>query len=182
MNKSKCRQDCELAEAVFAEMLNEFQKDIISPRMLMVGTAGNKLTHLNNMPGLDQPWLFSRYKLETLDFDSKWNPDIVGDITKPDKWILEPYDLIHITQVIEHIPNIFDLSKAFAYCLNPNGYVIVDNPWGPKGPDWHGEPPSFGDYWRISKDGMRVLFEKNFEIIQIIDTDANTSCLMKVKS
>ena len=181
MTKSKTRQDCETAEALFAGMLSVLQQDIKNKQMLVVGVAGNPLTH-NGRPGLDNPHWYTGYEITTLDFDKKWDPDIVGDVTKPSKWIIEPFDLIHITQVIEHVPNIFDLSRAFTYCLNSNGYVIVDCPFGPNSPPYHAEPPSFGDYWRISKDGMRVLFEKNFEIIQIIDTDANTSCLMKVKS
>lgn len=179
--KSQTRKDCEAAETYFSLILAEFQSSIKNPRMLVCGVAGNPRTHKNNKPGLDNPGLFLRYEIETLDFDKRWEPDIIGDITTPLKWILEPYDLIHITQVIEHIPNIFDLSKSFKLCLNPNGYVIVDSPFGTNSPPYHAEWPSFGDYWRISKDGIRVLFEKDFEIIEIIATDANTSCLMKVK-
>lgn len=178
--KSKTRKDCESAEALFAGMLMSLQNDIQDKKMLVVGVAGNPPTH-NGMPGLDNPHWFPGYKITTLDFDAKWRPDITGDITKPSKWIDELYDLVHITQVIEHIPNIFDLSKALATCLNPNGYVLIDCPFGPNSPPYHAEPPSFGDYWRISKDGMKVLFEKDFDIVKIIDTDANTSCLLKVK-
>jgi hypothetical protein len=180
--KSKTRQDCETAEAIFAGMLSSLQHDIKNPKMLMIGTAGNPLTH-NGKPGLDRPELFKRYQLTTMDFDPKWRPDIVADLTAKDLPYntIGTYDLIHITQVLEHIPNLFDVSDGLRYLLKKDGYVIIDSPWGPKGPDWHGEPPSFGDYWRISKDGMRALFEKQYEIIEIIATDANTSCLMKVK-
>lgn len=180
MTKSKTRQDCELAEYKFATMLNVLHATINSPKMLMVGCAGNPITH-NGKPGLDHPELFKRYELTTMDFDAKWNPDVVGDITYPPHGSMDRFDLIHITQVIEHIPNLFDVADGLNMLLNTGGYVIVDSPWGPKGPDYHGEKPSFGDYWRISKDGMVALFEDQFEIIEIIDTDANTSCLMRVK-
>ena len=73
------------------------------------------------------------------------------------------------------------LSEALKLLLNKDGYVIIDCPFGPNSPPYHAEPPSFGDYWRISKDGMKVLFEKDFEIVGLIDTDANTSCLLKAK-
>lgn len=179
--KSKTRQDCETAEALFAGALMSLQSDIKNKRMLVVGVAGNPPTH-NGKPGLDNPHWYPGYEITTLDFDKKWNPDIVGDITKPLTWMDEPYDLVHITQVIEHIPNLWKLSEGLKLLLNENSYVIIDCPFGPNSPPYHAEPPSFGDYWRISKDGMRVLFEKNFDIIQIRDTDANTSCLMKVKS
>lgn len=181
MNKSKCRQDCERAEALFAGSLMSLQSEIENKRMLVVGVAGNPLTH-NGKPGLDNPHWYPDYNITTLDFDEKWSPDIVGDITRPLQWIKSGYHLIHITQVIEHIPNIFDLPTTLAYSLTIGGYVIIDCPFGPNSPPYHAEPPSFGDYWRISKDGMKVLFEKDFDIIKIIDTDANTSCLMKVKS
>jgi hypothetical protein len=178
--KSETRKDCEAAEALFAGMLFSLQEKQ-DMKMLVVGVAGNPLTH-NGKPGLDRPQLFFRYEITTLDFDSKWQPDIVGDITKPKEWWDGiGYDLIHITQVIEHIPNLWAVSAGLKTVTKPGGYIIVDSPWGPKGPDYHGEIPSFGDYWRISKDGMRELFQGDFDIIQIIDTDANTSCLMKAK-
>ena len=177
--KSKTRRDCEAAEAFFAGMLMSLQKNVKNPQMLVVGVAGNPLTH-NGKPGLDNPQWYPDYKITTLDFDAKWNPDIVGDITCPQKWWNGAgYDLIHITQVIEHIPNLWAVSKGLKEVSYPGGYVIVDSPWGPNGPDYHGELPSFGDYWRISKDGMMQLFRDDFDIIEIIATDANTSCLMR---
>jgi hypothetical protein len=179
--KSKTRQDCEAAEALFAGMLMSLQDGIKNLQMLVVGVAGNPLTN-NGKPGLDNPHWYPDYNITTLDFDPKWQPDIVGDITKPKEWWEgNYYDLVHITQVIEHIPNIMEVSAGLKTILNSGGYVIVDSPWGPNSPDYHGELPSFGDYWRISKDGMRALFQDDFDIIQIIDTDANTSCLMKAK-
>lgn len=183
--KSKTRKDCETAEALFAGILLG-SSEPIEREMLVVGVAGNPLTH-NGKPGLDNPHLFPKCKITTLDFDSKWNPDIIGNITRPEQWLginntPREYDLIHITQTIEHIPNIFELAEAFKKCLKKDGYVIVDCPWGPNSPDYHGEAGSFGDYWRISKDGMRILFHKYFDIVEIIDTDANTSCLLRVKN
>ncbi len=179
MIKSKTRQECERAEALFAGSLMSLQSEIENKRMLVVGVAGNPLTH-NGKPGLDNPHWYYDYEVATLDFDEKWNPDFVGDITKPWAWTETKYDLIHMTQVIKHIPNLQEVSAGLKYLSK--GYVIIDCPFGPNSPPYHAEPPSFGDYWRISKDGMRVLFEKDFEIVGLIDTDANTSCLMKVKS
>ncbi|HRA10039.1 MAG TPA: hypothetical protein PKX31_00125 [Chitinophagaceae bacterium] len=181
MSKSQTRQDCEAAEADFAAIINLNNVTLLNPTMLMVGTAGNPRTH-KGKPGLDNPRLFSRYTLTTLDFDKKWEPDIVGNIVEPTDWSNGiTYDLIHITQVIEHIPHITELSEAFDALLNRGGYVIVDSPWGPKAPDYHGEAGSFGDYWRLSKDAFTYLFGFDFEIVKIISTDANTSCLLRKK-
>lgn len=181
--KSKTRQDSDRAELIFMEMIQGKHDHIKSPQMLYVGVAGNPITH-NGKPGPDHPSLYTKYRITTLDFDSKWNPDVVGDITKPEVWmdlqsVPNGYDLIHIVQTIEHIPNIFNLGYPLWHCSSHDGYVIVDCPWGPNGPDYHGEAGSFGDYWRISKDGMKALFERYFDIQVCIATDANTSCLMK---
>lgn len=181
MTKSQCRKDCETAEALFAGMLMSLQDKIESKRMLVVGVAGNPLTH-NGKPGLDHPQWYPGYEVTTLDFDTKWNPDIVGNITIPkDWWDGNPYDLIHITQVIEHIPNLWVVPTGLKEVTKPGGYVIADCPFGTESPPYHAEWPSFGDYWRISKDGMRVLFEQDFEIVAVIDTNSNTSCLLKAK-
>lgn len=179
--KSKTRLDCEEAIELFLPLIRGAHLSIKSPQMLYCGVAGNPLTH-NGKPGLDHPHLFKDYNLTTLDFDVKWLPDVVGDITKPrDWWNGRPYDLVVITQVIEHIPNLWDVSAGLRTVVKNDGLIIVDGPWGPKSPDYHGEPPSFGDYWRISKDGMRALFSEDFNIVQISATDANTSCLLQAK-
>lgn len=179
MTKSQTRKDSEAAEAFYAGMLMSLHKDVENPTMLMCGTGGNPPTH-SGKPGLDHPEWFDIYKLTTLDFDAKWNPDIVGDITRPkDWWNGNPYDLIHMTQVIEHIPNLWEVSGGLKEITKPRvGYVILDTPFSYP---YHGEENSFGDYWRISKDGMKVLFEKDFDIIHIWDTPSNTSCLLKAK-
>lgn len=177
--KSKTRQDCERAVAAYAPIVRAGVAHLKKPQMLYVGVAGNPLTH-GGKPGLDHPELFPEFEVTTLDFDKVWNPDIVGDITAPeDWWDGTPYDLVIITQVIEHIPNVWDVPYGIKQITRRDGFVIVDSPWGPKGPDYHGEPPSFGDYWRISKDGMETLFVSNFHIMNIMDTDANVSALLR---
>jgi hypothetical protein len=61
--------------------------------------------------------------------------------------------------------------------MKSNGYLIIDCPFMYK---YHAEPPSFGDYWRITKDGFRHIFQdKKFKILSIIDTNNNTSCLIQ---
>jgi hypothetical protein len=179
--KSKTRNDCETAEALFAGMLMSLQDRIENKRMLVCGTAGNPLTH-NGKPGLDNPQWYPGYNITTLDFDKDWNPDIVGDILTPEQWgthLYKAFDLIHMTQVLEHIEEPWLIQNGFEYLIKKDGYIIVDSPWGPNSPDYHGVENSFGDYWRISKDGMKALFGKKFKIVKTIATDANTSCLLR---
>lgn len=174
---SKTRQDSNEAVKKFMGELPPSVKTC-----LYVGVAGNPLTH-KGKPGPDMPELYQEMEITTLDFDQVWNPDIVADISDPESMENalpnQKFDLIVITQVIEHIANLYNLSDNMFMVLNQNGHVIIDTPWGPLGPDYHAEPPSFGDYWRISKDGMRVLFEDNFHIRECIQTNANVACLLQ---
>lgn len=165
------------SNAAVAHFINTYKlRDLKT--CLYVGVAGNPLTH-NGKPGPDLPELYKNMQLTTLDFDKKWNPDIVGDVTKPATFTSDTFDLVVMTQVIEHIPNIFDVPQAIKTLVNPqSGYAIIDCPWGKSGPGYHAEPPSFGDYWRISKDGMKQLFSNDFHIVETIQTDANVAVLL----
>lgn len=159
--KSKTRSDCESA-------IEEFSRMIPQPaEILYVGTAGNPDGKF------EQPHLFPNAKITTMDIDPKWKPDVVGDITCPPVLLHGLFDLVIMTQVIEHIPNLFDVPSGIIKVLKKNGYAIVDSPFNYK---WHPEPPSFKDYWRITKDGMEYLFHM-FYIHEVINTDNNTSIL-----
>lgn len=160
--KSKTRSDCESA-------IEEFSKLIPQPaEILYVGTAGNPDGKF------EQPHLFPKAKIMTMDIDPKWKPDVIGDITCPPPLLHGLFDLVIVTQVIEHIPNLFDIPSGIDKLLPKNGYAIIDCPFNyPYHPD-----ESFGDYWRITKDGMKYLFHM-FHIQKIIDTNNNTSILVQ---
>ena len=64
------------------------------------------------------------------------------------------YDVVVLDQVLEHVP---DFHKAIENCvqyLRPFGYLFIGAPWQYP---YHAAPQ---DYWRISVDGYRLLFEK----------------------
>jgi hypothetical protein len=171
--KSATRNDCEFAVDKFMTQVRKSHAQRQDLQMLYVGTAGNPLTH-NGKPGPDQPELFTNYNITTCDFDKKWNPDIVMDITNPHIDYFFKYDLIVMTQTIEHIPNIFELQSSIRNLLSKtDSYLLIDCPWNYP---YHGEPPSFGDYWRISKDGFNYLFNK-MHMVDCISTPNNVSCL-----
>jgi SAM-dependent methyltransferase len=165
MSKSPTRQECENAVVQFAEYINGKLPN--GGNLLYVGIAGDP-------PGGEYSPLFNKnFKIKTFDISEKWNPDIVGDITKI---VFEEntWDVIVCVQTIEHIPNIWDAPKEILRILKQDGYLIVDCPWNYP---YHGEP-EFGDYWRISKDGMKTLFS-DFKLIGILEGENNTSCLFK---
>ena len=161
---SQARQECTDAVKEFSKTINE---NLDGGNLLYVGIAGDP-------PGGEYSPSFPSFDVKTFDADPAWGPDIVGDITG---CALEDasVDVIVCVQVLEHVPNLWDVPNEMFRLLKPNGYAIVDCPWMYP---YHAEPPSFGDFWRISKDGLRVLFS-NFEIVSIIEGEQNTSCLVK---
>jgi SAM-dependent methyltransferase len=160
---SETRKSCEESVKIFSKYINS---NLIFGKMLYVGIAGDP-------HGGEYSPLFTNFEISTIDINKKYNPDIVMDITKtPFK---KEYDVIIMVQTIEHIPNIFDLPKELHKILKDDGYLIIDCPWMYH---YHAED-SFGDYWRISKDGFKYLFMKYFKILNIRSDNNNTSVLMR---
>jgi len=162
---SKTRADCTKSVQKFAPYINQNGGDV-----LYVGIAGDP-------KGGEYASLFINKSI-TMDIDPIWNPDIVGDITKT-SFSDEEWSNIVIVQVIEHIKTIWDLPRELHRILKKNGLIIIDCPWQYP---YHAEPPSFGDYWRISIDGFKVLFDSNlFTLEDFVKTENNTSCLFRKK-
>lgn len=164
--KSNTRLECEFSITKFSSYINKYKNN---GKLLYVGIAGDP-------KGGEYSPLFSNFNIKTFDADPKWGPDLIGDITNT-SFSDNYWDVIVCVQVIEHIPNIWSLPKELERIIVSGGFVVIDCPWDYP---YHAEPPSFGDYWRISKDGMRVLFS-NFELIDIVEGKNNTSCLLRKK-
>ena len=163
--KSKTRQECENSVLEFSKIINSNLPE--NKKLLYVGIAGDPV-------GGEYRGMFLSFDSKTFDFDIRWKPDIVGDITKT-SFGNESLGLVVCVQVLEHVKNIWEAPKEIKRILCRGGYAIVDTPWMYP---YHAEAPSFGDYWRISKDGMVELF-KEFNIIKINSTENLTSCLIQ---
>lgn len=98
---------------------------------------------------------------KTLDFLPRLQPDIVADITDT-KLPTGEWDLIILSQTLEHI---LDYDKALRECyrlLKTGGYLIVDTPFSYV---YHGIP-EYDDYWRLTHVGLRrVLTKVGFKVI-----------------
>jgi len=162
---SKCRQECTDAVTKFSATI---RRTYSQGDLLYVGIAGDP-------PGGEYSPLFPNYNIKTFDADPHWNPEIVGDITKTD-FPDESWDVVICVQVLEHVPNLWDVPEEMHRILRSGGYAIVDSPWMYP---YHAEPPSFGDFWRMSKDGLRELFKDRFEVVEIYEGEQNTSCLIR---
>jgi SAM-dependent methyltransferase len=125
--------------------------------VLDVGTAGNPLE------GENREWFGAKAKsYTTLDMLETTNPDIVADICDT-KLEAEQFDVIIISQTLEHI---FTPQKAVteaARLLRPGGVLIIDSPW--IGTNIHAED-GFGDYYRYTASCLvKFLQEAGLEIL-----------------
>jgi hypothetical protein len=62
-------------------------------------------------------------------------------------------------EVIEHVSRIWELPALFAGLLQPGGKLFVSTPF------YFFRHSPFPDYWRISEDGLKLLFEEHFEVL-----------------
>jgi len=147
----------EVRKAIFKIM--EHYKRLLRPdnrgwKVMEVGIDGDP------MPGGNYKYFGIGNDYKTLDILERVKPDIVADICNT-KLPKEKWDLIILSQTLEHI---FDFRSAIKECyrlLKPGGFFIVDCPFIYP---YHGVD-GYDDYWRISHTAMkRLLEEVGFEI------------------
>jgi SAM-dependent methyltransferase len=137
----------DLRQEVFKTM--KIYRDILLPdnkgwKCLEVGIDGDERPSGNYKSfGLGNKWA-------TMDNVAYLKPDIVADLCDTG---LDPeqFDLIIVSQTLEHI---YDFTKAIIECerlLKKDGYLIIDCPFLYP---FHGTQ-DYGDYWRISHQAMR---------------------------
>ena len=116
----------------------------------------------------------------TADVEPRWNPDVLCDISNCPQILDNSYDLVIMTQALEHI---WDYKKAMEnLCRITRKYLIIDCPWMfpfhhdnvRPAIDWR----DWDDYWRFSPSAMhRLLGEVGFKKIKIITDNEFTLCL-----
>ena len=142
----------EVRKAIFKIM--EHYKRLLKPdnrgwKVMEIGIDGD------HKPGGNYKYFGVGNDYKTLDILEKVKPDIVADIcdTKlPEK----EWDLIILSQTLEHI---FDFKAAIKEChrlLKPGGFLIIDCPFIYP---YHGTN-GYDDYWRISHTAMKRLLEE----------------------
>lgn len=77
---------------------------------------------------------------------------IVGDIQRCPQIPDDTYDVIVCTQVLEHVPNPFLAAAELCRVLRPGGLLLLTVP---AAYPYHSSP---NDYWRYSRDSLRLLF------------------------
>lgn len=83
------------------------------------------------------------------------------------------FDLILIMSVIEHLENPFKMSEELKKILTPQGYIYIAMPFFYP---VH-ETPEIRDYWRMTPDGVKLLFN----YCNVIKQDYYPSVLEQVR-
>lgn len=142
----------EMRKAVFTAM--EHYKRKIKPdnkgwKVLEVGIDGDP------KPGGNYKYFGIGNDYKTLDNLKSLAPDFVADICDT-KMPGEEWDLIILSQTLEHI---FDYEAAIKECfrlLKPGGFFIVDCPFIYP---YHGTE-DYDDYWRLSHTALATLLDR----------------------
>ncbi len=163
----------ELRQLVIKTMLS--YRDVIMPddkgwECLEVGIDGDERPSGNfNVFGQGNKWA-------TMDNVAHLRPDIVADLCDTGLEA-ERFDLVIVSQTLEHI---YDFNKAInesARILKAGGYLIIDCPFMYP---FHGTG-DYGDYWRLSHQALRKqLQQAGLQVISCnIYGDILTSALAK---
>ncbi len=151
----------------FEEKINEIAKE---KTVLDIGGG------FRFQKGLDKyKDLFKDVNYKTLDIDSKYQPDIIGDIHNL-SMNNESIDAIICKAVLEHV---YDPQKAvneMYRVLKKQGKCLVYVPFLYP---YHGEKDGYKDYYRYTQDGIRYLFRK-FSSIEICPVRGNLETVINL--
>jgi SAM-dependent methyltransferase len=86
---------------------------------------------------------------------------IVGDIQQCPQISDNSFDVIVCTQVLEHVPNPFLAVSELHRMLKPGGILLLTVP---AAFPYHADPQ---DYWRFSRDSLKLLFSSTFRDLEI---------------
>jgi SAM-dependent methyltransferase len=118
---------------------------------------------------------FQSCDVKVLDLDEKYNPDIIGDITKFNSHIEDSsFDVIACLEVLEHTVNPFMAINELRRILKDGGYLMVSAPLNFR---IHGPIP---DCWRFTEYGWRILL-KDFDIIEFDKMETPNRNLFPIK-
>lgn len=138
--------------------------------VLEVGIAGDV------KPG-GHAFLFQREGYKTLDIDPQYGSDFVDDICNPVNAPENAFDLVILSNTIEHVAEPFEAIQGAVKLLKHGGYLIVDCPFTYP---FHAED-NFKDYWRMTHQGMGHLLTKaGLEVVEVIPGLITSALAMKI--
>jgi SAM-dependent methyltransferase len=135
------------------EFINRVAKEYASPEKTVLEIGPQERSEVGIA--------FSSCSISTLDIVGDYSPDIVGDITKYNKYIPDSsFDIITCLEVLEHTLDPFSAIKELRRICKDSGIILFSAPL-----NWriHGPIP---DCWRFTEFGWKVLL-KDFDILEI---------------
>lgn len=139
---------------------------VVDTARLLSGQTGGRLLEVGPQERLLVRETFKNFQVETFDIVDTYGPDLVGDITKENKFIADStYDCVVCMDVIEHTLNPFEAVKELRRILKDGGYLLISAPL-----NWriHGPSP---DCWRFTEHGWKALLrDYDIERIDILET------------
>lgn len=151
----------------------EYKKTIINPKILEIGSGLGYFTYALKKSGLDIKGL--DISNEAVEKAKKMYGDyyIVADLFKYSEHNIESYDIVIMTEVIEHLDNPIIFLNAIKKVLKKGGILIITTPNKDAFPNdflWHTDLPPIHLWW-FSKKSLKKLSEKvGFEKISFYDT------------
>ena len=109
--------------------------------------------------GKELPRVFPKNStLKSFDIDPDSKADYLGDICEDNSHLIadNSFDVILLTDVLEHVCQPFDAVKEVLRILKPKGVVLFSSPLNCR---IHGPVP---DCWRFTEFGLQVLF-RNYD-------------------
>jgi SAM-dependent methyltransferase len=89
--------------------------------------------------------------------------DMVADLTRPTQLLPSAFDVVVLSDVLEHLPNPSELLNEIARVLKPSGVLLMNVPFM----YWLHEEPH--DYYRYTEHGLRYLLTRaGFKIESLV--------------
>jgi hypothetical protein len=121
-----------------------------------------------------RPFFPAHVEIETLDIDPKAGCTHTADLCEcSDTRLLERFDYIVCTEVLEHTRQPFHAADQLLRMLKPGGLCFVTTPFNFR---IHGPLP---DCWRFTEHGLKELFRK-FEIVELSSVEDPDRFLMPI--
>ena len=149
-----------LRKNVYDFLINKVMNEQIVPPVLEIGPMSPEFTPIPEYY-VNTKKYFNDKNIEYLSCDiypdSKC--DIICDVLDlNNKLKPESFGTIIALEVMEHTSKIWELPQLFYNLLKPHGKIFISVPY------YFYKHAPFPDYWRISDDGLKLLFADKFDI------------------
>ncbi len=118
---------------------------------------------------------FKKTEIETLDIDPSSGADYIADLcdSNEDRIANESFDMLLLSEVLEHTLRPFDAIKEVHRLLKKGGHLFLTVPFNFR---IHGPLP---DCWRFTEHGLRAIL-KDFDIIELTPLEDESRFLMPI--